>query len=170
MQAARPPARAGGDFGLHGRQLCIHFGGSRRGVQLLLDVVLLRSRHVGECARCQKIVDCSGARLHLGDLVLSPLHGHACVGHRLRDARHGLTDTGLGLGGLVGGLHRLFLRTERLYLRREPLRSLSELGLLGFDLLVLRTEALELLADRRSAAECFTCEILVALGEGLLGL
>ncbi len=174
---ARPPAvqphRAADapvpELGLQGGQLVVHLRRGRHLVELLLDVVD-RLGQVVERARSQQLVERPGARLHAGDLVLGPLHGRPGVARGVRDARHGLAHLGLGLGGGVGGLERLLLGAEALDPGLQLLGGLDELLLLLADLVVLRLELGQLLAERGPARQRLAGEVLVALLQRGLGL
>ena len=166
--AARGQGAAGrrrrAHLGLQGGQLGVDLAGLGGGVELLLDVVLAAAEGVGEGAGVEELVDGAGPGLHLGDLVLGPVEGHAGVGHRLGDARDGFADAGLGLGGGVAGLQGLLLGPEGVDLGLEAGGGGLELLLLGLDLLVLGAEALELVGQGGPAGQGLAGQVLLALG------
>ncbi len=94
----------------------------------------------------------------------------AGVAHGLRDARHGLADPGLGLGGGVGRLQGLLAGPEGGHLGLETLGGRDELLLLGGDLGVLGLEIGELRGDGGPSGERLAGQVLAVLGQGLAGL
>src|SRR5437016_641679 len=80
----------------------------------------------------------------LRGLVLSALHGHADVTHLLGDPADCLPDTGLCLGGGVGGLDGLFAGPERIHLRLQPLRGEGEFLLLRLQSRLLALQVADL--------------------------
>ena len=164
-RAERAGGRGGGELAFQLGELGVDLAGLGGLVELGLDRVRAPGE-VGECARGEELVDGPGPGLHLGDLVLGPLHRHAGVAHRLGDARDGLADLGLGLGGGVARLQRLFLGAERLDARLELLGRLDELVLLRDELVVLGLQPFELGRDRGPPGERLAGEVLAVLAEG----
>ena len=92
------------------------------------------------------------------------------LARRVRDARDRLADLGLGFGRGVGGLHRLLLGAEALDAYLKLLRRLDELLLLLADLVVLRLELGQLLAECGAPRQRLAGEVLVPLRQRRLGL
>src|SRR5207248_21459 len=90
---------------------------------------------------------------------LRPLDREPDVRHLLADARRRLADPNLGLRRRVLGLDDFLLRAERLDLRLERPLALDQLLLLGFELLALLHDPLELGLHRGFAGERLAGEV-----------
>ncbi len=158
-------AGAAGELTLQRGQLRLDVVGARHAVEFELDVVGARAGRVVQGTRGKQLVDRAGPGLHALGLVFGALYRQADIAHLFGDAREGLADLRLGLGGGVSGLDRLLLRAERVDLGLETLRRERQLLLLGQQLRVLGLEVADLLGERRLAGQRFAGEVFATRGQ-----